>query len=194
MLTRHWFALCVSLICAAIACSGNSESFPGTVRGADSRWIARNDSLRAAFLATDPHPTVIPESQEALLATAFAEALRQARVNMRGLGHPRHYCVSGGPPHDARPVPEGVRRLIQVEDAEFVHVSRCAVDRALGVWIDKRERAWLLWADSVHVEGDSATVTVGYHAESLEAAGWLCSLRRTSGQWKVGSCQMEWIS
>src|SRR2546425_6850263 len=113
---------------------------------------------------------------------------------MRGLGDPRRYCVSGGPPQHVRPVPEAARRLIQVEDAEFVHVSRCAVDRALGLWVEKRQRAWLLWADSLRVEGDSAAVEVGYHAEFLEAAGWLCSLRRTSGRWTEDECRMEWIS
>ena len=196
MLTRHSsrLVLGVWLACTAITSCERSKSFPGTVRGADSAWIARNDRIRAAFLATDPRPTSIPDGDDTTLAAAFAAALNHARANMRGLGDPKRYCVSGGPPEHIRPVPEAVRRLISVEDAEFVHVARCAVDRALGVWIDEHERAWLLWADSLRVEGDSATVKVGYHAESLEAAGWLCSLRRASGRWAVGKCQMEWIS
>jgi hypothetical protein len=191
---RYWSPLCVWALAAATPGCGQSQAFPGTVAGQDSAWIAKNDSMRAAFMAMDSRPSATVPGQNAALAAAFATALQNARVNMRGLGDPRRYCVSGGPPQHLRPVSDSVRSLIHADQAQFVQVSRCEADRALGIWIDRRQRAWLLWADSLRVTDDSATVKVGYHAEFLEAAGWVCTLRRTDAGWKPAQCRMEWIS
>jgi hypothetical protein len=191
---RFWSALCVCALVAATPGCGQSQAFPGTVRGADAAWIAKNDSMRAAFMAMDSGPDGFLPGRAAPLAAAFAAALEHARENMGGLGDPGRYCVSGGPPQHLRPVSDSVRSLIHAEQAEFVQVSRCEADRGLGLWIDRRQRAWLIWADSLRVAGDSATVKVGYHAAFLAAAGWVCTLRRTNVGWKPVECRMEWIS
>jgi len=187
------FSLLVLLVVLPLS-TAYAQAFPGTVLGKDSAWLAKNDSLRRAFLARDAKGIRPSESQYSLFATAFAAALGNARTNMHGLDDPGRYCVSDGPPEHTGVVPAPLRRMIRGERAEFIDLSRCDADRALGVWVDQRQRAWLLWADSLAVRGDSAVVAVGYHAEALEAAAWLCTLRRTKGAWIATQCKLKWIS
>jgi hypothetical protein len=191
---RHTLWDLAGLLLLIAACRPSDRTPGAGPPGSDHAFAVRDDSIRAAFLhrADTIAPSLNSGGQP--LVAAFAAALSQAREDMRGIADPHLYCVSLGPPRALYQVPESIRRQLTAQNAAFVDLDRCDVDRAMAVWVDHRRRGWLLWVETITLDADSASAVVGYHDASMEAATWRCQLRHRGGAWLATRCDLLWIS
>ena len=171
-------------------------ALPFAVFAQDSTRRPPPDSATLDTMFRGPHYRFTGTEDPALLAEIFRQTFKLGKKDAGGLAKPAVICLGVG--RDS--VVDADRSVLIVMAQHEPPVrgnSACLVTMNEDFAVTEKatgQRAWRLRISALITLKDSIVAYSDFYVGPLFAAGWACTVSRSSAGWAIKHCTMRWIS